>query len=65
MLDKTALYLGVSVADLINLFNPEWIILGGRADLLIGEYMLPASVRRRMGARSGICSPRPRSSLAA
>jgi predicted NBD/HSP70 family sugar kinase len=42
LLDKTALYLGVSIADLINLFNPERIILGGWAGLLLGEYMLPA-----------------------
>lgn len=42
ILDKTALYLGASIADLINLFNPERIILGGWAGLLLGEYMLPA-----------------------
>jgi predicted NBD/HSP70 family sugar kinase len=44
ILDKTALYLylGVSIADLINVFNPERTILGGWADLLLGEYMLPA-----------------------
>lgn len=42
ILDKTALYLGVSIADLINLFSPERIILGGWAGLLLGEYMLPA-----------------------
>ncbi|HEX3964646.1 MAG TPA: ROK family transcriptional regulator [Trebonia sp.] len=42
ILDTTALYLGVSIADLINLFNPERIILGGWAGLLLGEYMLPA-----------------------
>jgi predicted NBD/HSP70 family sugar kinase len=42
LLDKTALYLGVGIADLINLFNPERIILGGWAGLLLGEHMLPA-----------------------
>lgn len=42
ILDKTALYLGVGIADLINLFNPERIILGGWAGLLLGEHMLPA-----------------------
>jgi predicted NBD/HSP70 family sugar kinase len=42
LLDKTALYLGVGIADLINLFNPEQIILGGWAGLLLGEHMLPA-----------------------
>jgi predicted NBD/HSP70 family sugar kinase len=42
VLDETALYLGVSIADLINLFNPERIIIGGWAGLLLGEHMLPA-----------------------
>ena len=42
ILDGTALYLGVGIADLINLFNPERIILGGWAGLLLGEHMLPA-----------------------
>ena len=42
VLDETALYLGVSIADLINLFNPERIILGGWAGLLLGGQMLPA-----------------------
>jgi predicted NBD/HSP70 family sugar kinase/biotin operon repressor len=42
ILDRTALYLGVGIADLINLFNPERIILGGWAGLLLGEHMLPA-----------------------
>jgi predicted NBD/HSP70 family sugar kinase len=42
ILDKTALYLGIGIADLINLFNPERIILGGWAGLLLGEHMLPA-----------------------
>src|SRR5437016_10060542 len=42
LLDETALYLGVSVGNLINLFNPERIILGGWAGLMLGERMLPA-----------------------
>jgi len=42
VLDDTAFYLGVGIADLINLFNPELIILGGWAGLLLGEKMLPA-----------------------
>jgi predicted NBD/HSP70 family sugar kinase/biotin operon repressor len=42
ILNKTALYLGVGIADLINLFNPERIILGGWAGLLLGEHLLPA-----------------------
>ena len=42
ILDATALYLGTSIANLINLFNPERIILGGWAGLLLGAHMLPA-----------------------
>jgi predicted NBD/HSP70 family sugar kinase len=42
VLDDTALYLGVGIADLINLFNPQRIILGGWAGLLLGQRMLPA-----------------------
>jgi predicted NBD/HSP70 family sugar kinase len=42
VLDETALYIGAGIADLINLINPERIILGGWAGLLLGERMLPA-----------------------
>jgi predicted NBD/HSP70 family sugar kinase len=42
VLDETALYVGVSIGNLINLFNPERIILGGWAGLMLGERMLPA-----------------------
>jgi predicted NBD/HSP70 family sugar kinase len=42
VLDRTALYLGDGIANLINLFNPERIIVGGWAGLLLGEHMLPA-----------------------
>jgi predicted NBD/HSP70 family sugar kinase len=42
VLDETALYLGVSIGNLINLCNPERIILGGWAGLLLGERILPA-----------------------
>ena len=41
VLADTALYLGAGIADLINLFSPERIILGGWAGLLLGERMLP------------------------
>lgn len=44
MLADTALYIGVGIADLINLLSPEQIILGGWAGLLLGERML-AEVR--------------------
>jgi predicted NBD/HSP70 family sugar kinase len=42
ILDETALYLGAGIANLINLFGPERIILGGWAGLLLGERLLPA-----------------------
>jgi predicted NBD/HSP70 family sugar kinase len=42
ILNETALYLGVSIGNLINVFNPERIILGGWAGLLLGERLLPA-----------------------
>lgn len=42
ILDDTAEYLGAGIADLINLFNPERIILGGWAGLLLGRKLLPA-----------------------
>jgi predicted NBD/HSP70 family sugar kinase len=42
VLDQAALCLGVSIGNLINLFNPERIIIGGWAGLLLGERMLPA-----------------------
>jgi predicted NBD/HSP70 family sugar kinase len=51
---ETAVYLGAGVANLINVFNPERIVLGGWAGLLLGRW-LPAI---RDAARS--CSLRPR-----
>src|SRR5215469_9989737 len=42
ILEDTAEYLGAGIADLINLFNPERIILGGWAGLLLGRKLLPA-----------------------
>ena len=42
ILNETALYLGAGIANLVNLFGPERIILGGWAGLLLGERLLPA-----------------------
>jgi predicted NBD/HSP70 family sugar kinase len=42
ILDDTAGYLGAGVADLINLFNPERIVLGGWAGIALGTHLLPA-----------------------
>jgi predicted NBD/HSP70 family sugar kinase len=41
ILDETAGYLGAGIANLINLFNPQRIVLGGWAGLAIGTAMLP------------------------
>jgi predicted NBD/HSP70 family sugar kinase len=41
VLEETAVYLGVGVANLINLFNPERIALGGWAGLVLGARLLP------------------------
>ena len=40
-LERTALFLGAGIANLINLFNPERIILGGWAGLALGSRLLP------------------------
>ncbi|MCL7378110.1 ROK family transcriptional regulator [Streptomyces sp. 35G-GA-8] len=45
LLDDTAECLGAAIGDLINLFLPERILLGGWAGLLIGPRLLPA-IRR-------------------
>ena len=42
VLDETALYLGAGIGNLISLFSPDRIILGGWAGLLLGHHMLPA-----------------------
>ncbi|MDG4810376.1 ROK family transcriptional regulator [Micromonospora sp. WMMD1120] len=41
VLDDTAGYLGAGVANLINLFNPERVVLGGWAAMALGD-LLPA-----------------------
>ncbi|MDX3502399.1 ROK family protein [Streptomyces sp. ATCC51928] len=45
LLDETAECLGAALADLINLFLPERILIGGWAGLLIGPRLLP-EIRR-------------------
>ncbi len=42
VMTETARYIGIGIADMINLINPERIILSGWAGLLLGERMLPA-----------------------
>jgi predicted NBD/HSP70 family sugar kinase len=41
VLDETAGYLGAGIANLVNLFNPERIVLGGWAGLTLGARLLP------------------------
>ncbi|MHC5261169.1 ROK family protein [Streptomyces sp. UC4497] len=45
LLDETAEFLGAGIADLVNLFNPERIVVGGWAGLMLGPRLL-APVRR-------------------
>jgi predicted NBD/HSP70 family sugar kinase len=40
VLAETATYLGIGIANLINLLNPERVLLGGWAGLLLGQRML-------------------------
>ncbi|MCD0453416.1 ROK family transcriptional regulator [Actinocorallia sp. API 0066] len=42
IVDETVCYLGASIGGLINLLNPERIILGGWAGLLLGDRYLDA-----------------------
>ncbi len=42
LLAEVAEYLGAGIADLINLFNPERIVIGGWAGLMLGPRLLPA-----------------------
>jgi predicted NBD/HSP70 family sugar kinase len=41
-LEETSQYLGAGIGSLINLFNPERVILGGWAGLLLSDRLLPA-----------------------
>ncbi|MFE9631164.1 ROK family protein [Streptomyces sp. NPDC006463] len=42
VLDETAEYLGAGLSDLINLFRPERILIGGWAGLMLGPHILAA-----------------------
>ncbi|PRX96798.1 ROK family transcriptional regulator [Allonocardiopsis opalescens] len=55
VLDRTAVYLGAGIADLINLFNPQRIILGGWAGMLLGPRLLPGV--RASAARHALRHP--------
>lgn len=51
LLDETAECLGAALADVINVFLPDRVLLGGWAGLLIGPHLLPA-IRRHAGRYS-------------
>jgi predicted NBD/HSP70 family sugar kinase len=51
ILAETAGYLGAGIANLINLFNPQRIVLGGWAGLALGTHLLPA-IRESAGAHA-------------
>jgi predicted NBD/HSP70 family sugar kinase len=41
VLDQTAVHIGAGIGNLVNLFSPERVIIGGWAGLLLGERLLP------------------------
>jgi len=41
ILKETGKYLGIGIANLVNLFNPEVVIIGGWVGVEAGEIMLP------------------------
>lgn len=45
VLAETATYLGIAIANLINVVNPDRVILGGWAGQLLAERSLPAIVQ--------------------
>ncbi|HEV7898456.1 MAG TPA: ROK family transcriptional regulator [Planosporangium sp.] len=51
VLEDTAGYLGAGIANLVNLFNPERIVLGGWAGLALGARLLPR-IREAAGAQA-------------
>ena len=41
MLDETVTYLGAGIADLVNLFNPERVVVGGWLGQALSDELLP------------------------
>ncbi|MEV5693316.1 ROK family transcriptional regulator [Micromonospora globbae] len=60
VLDETAAYLGAGVANLINLFNPERVVLGGWAAMALGD-LLPAI--REAAGRQALRQPYEQASI--
>lgn len=55
LLDEIATYLGVGIADLINLFNPERIVVGGWVGQFLEPRLLPAL--QQVAARHALRMP--------
>lgn len=51
VLDETAEFIGAGVANLVNLFNPECIVIGGWVGQLLGPSLLPR-IREVAAARA-------------
>jgi predicted NBD/HSP70 family sugar kinase len=41
VLEETAVYLGAGIADLVNLFNPERVVVGGWLGQTLSDHLLP------------------------
>jgi predicted NBD/HSP70 family sugar kinase len=61
VLDETAGYLGAGLGTLVNLFNPERIVLGGWAGLALGGSLLPQI--REATARHALRQPYAQASI--
>ncbi|GAA3465706.1 ROK family protein [Nonomuraea roseola] len=55
VVEETVAYLGAGLGNLVNLFNPERIVVGGWAGLLLGRRHLPAL--REAAGRHALAQP--------
>jgi predicted NBD/HSP70 family sugar kinase len=55
VIDETATYLGAGIADLVNLFNPERIVIGGWVAQVFGDRLLLAV--REVAAKHALRMP--------
>jgi hypothetical protein len=51
VLDETVTYLGAGIADLVKLFNPERVVVGGWLGQALSEALLP-SIREAAAGRA-------------
>lgn len=61
VLTETAGYLGAGIADLINMFSPERIVVGGATGSLLAERLLPEI--REAAARKALRRPYAQTSI--